>query len=149
MTDRLGLSSSLLLGNPIPAEYHAVGEELQRAVDQAVVESVENGMARSGKQVTPWLLQRVAELSEGRSLASSESLDYSCKRLSTLLTRLTLLYRQSADQEQCPGWRRGRDRTRSALERGQRLLLLLNPIAVWTDSVQRRLSSFYALAPSC
>lgn len=75
MTDKLGLSSSLLLGNPIPAEYHAVGEELQKAVDRAVAESVENGMARSGKQVTPWLLQRVAELSEGRSLASSESFD--------------------------------------------------------------------------
>ncbi|GAA5980604.1 hypothetical protein JCM10908_001705 [Rhodotorula pacifica] len=74
MTDKLGLSSSLLLGNPIPAEYHAVGEELQRAVDQAVAESVENGMARSGKQVTPWLLQRVAELSEGRSLASNKAL---------------------------------------------------------------------------
>ncbi|GAA5866197.1 hypothetical protein JCM3774_004115 [Rhodotorula dairenensis] len=74
MTDKLGLPSSLLLGNPIPAEYHAVGEELQKAVDRAVAESVENGMARSGKQVTPWLLQRVAELSEGRSLASNKAL---------------------------------------------------------------------------
>ncbi|GAA6046799.1 hypothetical protein NBRC10513_001581 [Rhodotorula toruloides] len=68
MTDKLGLPSSLLLGNPIPAEYHDVGEELQRAVDQAVAESVENGMAKSGKQVTPWLLARVAELSRGKSL---------------------------------------------------------------------------------
>lgn len=71
MTDRLGLRSSLLLGNPIPEEYHRVGKELQRAVDQAVAESVENGMARSGKQVTPWLLQRVSELSQGKSLESS------------------------------------------------------------------------------
>lgn len=74
MTDKLGLPSSLLLGNPIPAEYHDIGEELQRAVDQAVAESVENGMAKSGKQVTPWLLGRVAELSQGKSLESSASL---------------------------------------------------------------------------
>ncbi|GAA5995003.1 pseudouridine-5'-phosphate glycosidase family protein [Rhodotorula paludigena] len=73
-TDRLGLSSSLLLGNPIPAEYHAVGAGLQTAVDQAVAESVENGMAKSGKQVTPWLLQRVAELSKGKSLESNKAL---------------------------------------------------------------------------
>ncbi|KAJ8296863.1 Pseudouridine-metabolizing bifunctional protein C1861.05 [Rhodotorula toruloides] len=74
MTDKLGLPSSLLLGNPIPAEYHDIGEELQRAVDQAVAESVENGMAKSGKQVTPWLLGRVAELSQGKSLESNKAL---------------------------------------------------------------------------
>jgi len=73
MQDRLGLTAALLLGNPIPDEFHAVGEELQRAVDQAVKESVENGMSRSGKLVTPWLLQRVAELSQGKSLESSAS----------------------------------------------------------------------------
>ncbi|BGP55101.1 hypothetical protein JCM8202_004317 [Rhodotorula sphaerocarpa] len=74
MTDRLQLRSSLLLGNPIPPEYCAVGEELQRAVDEAVAESEENGMARSGKAVTPWLLQRVAELSSGKSLESNKAL---------------------------------------------------------------------------
>ncbi|GAA5976826.1 hypothetical protein JCM11641_000882 [Rhodosporidiobolus odoratus] len=73
-TERLSLPSSLLLGNPIPSEYHQVGEELQRAVDQAVAESVENGMSKSGKEVTPWLLQRVNELTEGRSLESNKAL---------------------------------------------------------------------------
>lgn len=73
MTERLSLPASLCLGNPIPAEFHAVGEELQRAVEQAVAESVENGMARSGPRSTPWLLQRVNELTEGKSLESSTS----------------------------------------------------------------------------
>ncbi|GAA5914789.1 hypothetical protein JCM8208_005703 [Rhodotorula glutinis] len=72
--DRLGLTAALLLGNPIPHEYHAVGDELQRAVDQAVEESVDNGMSKSGKLVTPWLLQRVAELSQGKSLESNKAL---------------------------------------------------------------------------
>ncbi|GAA5849971.1 hypothetical protein JCM8547_000968 [Rhodosporidiobolus lusitaniae] len=74
MTDRLGLPSSLCLGNPIPAEYHAVGEELQQAVEQAVAESVQNGMSKSGKRVTPWLLQRVNELTKGKSLESNKAL---------------------------------------------------------------------------
>lgn len=74
MTDKLELPSSLLLGNPIPERYHAVGEELQKAVVIAVAESVENGMSKRGKEVTPWLLQRVAELTQGKSLDSSESI---------------------------------------------------------------------------
>ncbi|KAM0793192.1 hypothetical protein ACM66B_000663 [Microbotryomycetes sp. NB124-2] len=74
MTDRLGLPSSLLLGVPIPKEYHAVGDALQEAVEQAVKESVENGMAKSGKAVTPWLLGRVAELTRGSSVDSNKAL---------------------------------------------------------------------------
>ena len=72
MADKLELPSSLLLGNPIPEAYHTVGEELQQAVQVAVAESVENGMSKRGKEVTPWLLQRVAELTKGKSLDSSE-----------------------------------------------------------------------------
>ncbi|GAA6019173.1 hypothetical protein JCM11491_001402 [Sporobolomyces phaffii] len=74
MTDKLELPSSLLLGNPIPEAYHAVGEELQKAVVVAVAESVENGMSKRGKEVTPWLLQRVAELTGGKSLDSNKEL---------------------------------------------------------------------------
>ncbi|GAA5869998.1 hypothetical protein JCM16303_001866 [Sporobolomyces ruberrimus] len=74
MTDKLELPSSLLLGNPIPEGYHAVGEELQKAVVIAVAESVENGMSKRGKEVTPWLLQRVAELTQGKSLDSNKEL---------------------------------------------------------------------------
>jgi len=72
LTDRLGLPSSLLLGVPIPEEYHAAGEALQVAVEQAVRESVENGMAKSGKRVTPWLLERVGQLTQGDAIVSSK-----------------------------------------------------------------------------
>lgn len=71
-TEGLGLPSSLLLGVPIPQEYHEAGEALQEAVEQAVRESVENGMSKSGKLVTPWLLGRVAELTKDSSVDSSE-----------------------------------------------------------------------------
>jgi pseudouridine-5'-phosphate glycosidase/pseudouridine kinase len=72
MTDRLSLPNSLLLGVPIPEQYHAAGHALQVAVEQAVRESVENGMSKSGKEVTPWLLERVGQLTEGSAIISSE-----------------------------------------------------------------------------
>ncbi|GAA5922392.1 pseudouridine-5'-phosphate glycosidase family protein [Sporobolomyces koalae] len=74
ITEQLELPSALLLGNPIPESYHAVGQELQEAVVIAVAESVENGMSKKGKEVTPWLLQRVAELTQGKSLDSNKEL---------------------------------------------------------------------------
>lgn len=86
MTDRLGLPNSLLLGVPIPAEFHAAGHALQEAVEQAVKESVENGVSKTGKAVTPWLLKRVSELTEGNSIVSSEYCFVPCR-----LTKLTLV----------------------------------------------------------
>lgn len=77
----LGLTSGVLFGVPIPASYAAVGKELQEAVEQAVKESQENGIDRRGKEVTPWLLERVRELTSGKSLASSECASYISPRV--------------------------------------------------------------------
>ena len=69
--DLLGLQNGLFFGCPIPEAYAAAGEKVQRAVDQAVQESEENGIARQGKEATPWLLNRVYELTKGSSLENS------------------------------------------------------------------------------
>jgi pseudouridine-5'-phosphate glycosidase/pseudouridine kinase len=68
----LGMTHGVLFGVPIPESYSAVGNELQEAVEQAIQESQENGMDKQGKQVTPWLLERVRQLTAGKSLASSK-----------------------------------------------------------------------------
>lgn len=65
------MSNGALFGVPIPPAYHEVGETLQKAVELAVKESEENGMSRRGKELTPWLLKRVGELTSGKSLRSS------------------------------------------------------------------------------
>lgn len=69
--DKLNINTGVLFGVPIPETYEAIGERIQEAVEQAVAESEGNGMAKRGKEVTPWLLKRVGELTEGKSLASS------------------------------------------------------------------------------
>lgn len=67
------LRASQLLATPIPSAYESQGLEIQRAVEQAVQESVQLGVDKQGKQVTPWLLKRVGELTKGKALESSKS----------------------------------------------------------------------------
>ncbi|EJD04074.1 uncharacterized protein FOMMEDRAFT_133422 [Fomitiporia mediterranea MF3/22] len=71
---RLGLQNGTLFAVPMPEEYAAQGEEVKKAVDQAIRESEENGMSKKGKEVTPWLLARVVELTGGKSLQNNLAL---------------------------------------------------------------------------
>ena len=65
------MKNGVLFAAPIPEKYHSVGETIQKAVEIAVQEAEENGMSKRGKEVTPWILKRVGELSGGKSLPSS------------------------------------------------------------------------------
>ena len=68
------MENGVLIAVPIPEEYAAKGELIQWAVNQAVRESEENGMSKRGKEVTPWLLSRVAELTKHDSIDSNIAL---------------------------------------------------------------------------
>ena len=65
----LGMKSGMLVTNPIPEEYAMPLETINAAIDQAIAECNEKGI--HGKQTTPFLLARVAELTGGDSLASN------------------------------------------------------------------------------
>ena len=69
--EELGMKNGVLFAAPIPESYHAVGETIQEAVEAAIREAEENGVSKRGKEVTPWILKRVGELSGGKSLPSS------------------------------------------------------------------------------
>ncbi|KAJ7634255.1 Indigoidine synthase A like protein-domain-containing protein [Mycena polygramma] len=71
---QLGMENGALIAVPIPEEYAKEGEAIQQAVNQAVLESDENGMSKRGKDVTPWLLARVAELTKDESIDSNIAL---------------------------------------------------------------------------
>lgn len=58
----LGLRSGMIFGVPIPDSYEAAGARIQEAVEQAVEEAARAGIDKRGKEVTPWLLKRVSEL---------------------------------------------------------------------------------------
>lgn len=79
MTIRVDLNKILktktgtLIVVPIPEQYEEKSKRIQEAVEQAVRESEENGIATRGKEVTPWILAKVKELSGGESVESSKS----------------------------------------------------------------------------
>ena len=64
--DQLGMRQGIILANPIPEELAWDLEEHDRILEQALREADERGI--SGKAVTPFLLLRIVELSDGRSL---------------------------------------------------------------------------------
>ena len=67
--EALSLGGGILVTNPIPEEYSMPAEVINAAIDQAIRESREQGI--KGKETTPFLLARVAELTGGDSLASN------------------------------------------------------------------------------
>ena len=65
----LGFKGGMLVANPIPEEYAMPLDTINAAIDQAIAECNEKGI--HGKETTPFLLARVAELTGGNSLASN------------------------------------------------------------------------------
>ena len=70
----LGLRGGMLVTNPIPQEYAMPLDTINAAIDQALAECSTQGI--HGKEITPFLLARVAELTGGDSLASNIRLVY-------------------------------------------------------------------------
>ncbi len=75
----MGLKSGMLVTNPIPEEYAMPKEVIDAAIDRAIAECEEQGI--HGKETTPFLLARVAELTGGDSLASNIKLVFNNARL--------------------------------------------------------------------
>ena len=69
---RLGFASGLVIANPPPAAVALPAEVMEKAVTVALAEAKAAGV--SGKRLTPWLLSRIAGITEGRSLAANTAL---------------------------------------------------------------------------
>lgn len=68
----LGLSGGHLIANPIPLDAEIPRKEIAKVVSQALGEAAEQSI--TGKAVTPFLLDRMFHLTEGRSLRSNIAL---------------------------------------------------------------------------
>lgn len=69
---RLGLAGGQLVANPIPPEAEIPREAIVPVIETALAEAAAQGIA--AKAVTPFLLSRIFELTEGRSLAANIAL---------------------------------------------------------------------------
>ncbi len=79
MRGRLGLPGGQLIANPIPAEAEIPRPVMIPFIERALAEAAAQGIA--AKAVTPFLLQRIFELTEGRSLAANIALVLNNARL--------------------------------------------------------------------
>ncbi|KAJ2886342.1 hypothetical protein FB639_001593 [Coemansia asiatica] len=68
----IGLKSGIVVAVPIPEQYAEDAKEFEQAISAAVRESEIKGI--NGKESTPFLLKRVAELTGGSSLAANIAL---------------------------------------------------------------------------
>lgn len=79
----LGLPGGQLIANPIPVSAEIAREEIMPVVEQALAEAEDQGIA--AKAVTPFLLQRIFELTEGQSLVSNIELVLNNARLAAAI----------------------------------------------------------------
>jgi pseudouridylate synthase len=76
---QLGLPGGQLVANPIPLEAEIPQAEITPHIEAALAEAAAQGIA--AKAVTPFLLQRIFELTAGRSLVANVSLVQNNARL--------------------------------------------------------------------
>lgn len=79
----LGLNGGVVVANPIPKAYAMPQESIDEAIEQALQELGEQNI--SGKESTPFLLARVAQLTGGDSLASNIQLVLNNARLAAAI----------------------------------------------------------------
>lgn len=75
----LGYAGGLVIANPVPEAHAMPRERIDAAICQALTEAQAQGI--SGKDSTPFLLQRVSELTGGQSLAANIQLVLNNARL--------------------------------------------------------------------
>ncbi|CAJ1004408.1 pseudouridine-5'-phosphate glycosidase [Brevibacillus aydinogluensis] len=69
---QLGLNGGLVIANPVPEADALNHREIEAVIEQALAEAKEKGI--TGKQVTPFLLDRVKQLTAGKSLQTNIAL---------------------------------------------------------------------------
>ncbi len=79
----LGLSGGMVIANPIPEGYEMDHKIIDGAINQALNEADARGI--KGKETTPFLLDRIKQLTEGDSLESNIQLVYNNARVGSAI----------------------------------------------------------------
>lgn len=85
MRARLGLAGGQLVANPIPAAAEIPRDTITPAIEAALAEAAAQGIA--AKAVTPYLLARIFDLTQGRSLSANIALVLNNARLGAAIAR--------------------------------------------------------------
>lgn len=80
-----GLQSAVLVANPVPERDAIPGSEMEPIISQANREAREKGI--HGQGMTPYLLQRIAELTRGKSMRANLALLLNNARLGAQIAK--------------------------------------------------------------
>ncbi len=81
----LGFEGGVLIGNPIPEEYALDFDYMEGIIDQALQEADQKGVR--GKDITPFMLAKVKEMTKGVSFASNVQLAYNNARVAAKISK--------------------------------------------------------------
>lgn len=81
----LGLEGGVLIGNPIPEEYALDFDYMEGIITQALQEADQKGVR--GKDITPFMLAKVKEMTKGVSFASNVQLAYNNARVAAKIAK--------------------------------------------------------------
>ena len=79
----LGLGSGVSIANPVPVEHEMPRAEIDAVIERALADCDAHGIP--GKDITPYLLGRIVELSDGRSLETNLALVRNNARVGTAI----------------------------------------------------------------
>ena len=81
----LNLEGGVLIGNPIPEEYALDFDEMEAVINKALAEAEEKCVR--GKEITPFLLAKIKEITKGVSFASNVQLAYNNARVAAKISK--------------------------------------------------------------
>lgn len=81
----LGIKSTILVANPIPKEFDIPYSQIETAIEKAIREAKIRGI--KGKELTPFLLNKISKKTKGKSLNSNIELLKNNARLGALIAK--------------------------------------------------------------
>jgi len=81
----MGLQGGVVVANPIPEQYEMQFAKINQAVNQALESMKEQGI--KGKAITPFLLSKIEELTQGASLKANIQLIYHNAKVAASLAK--------------------------------------------------------------
>ncbi|MBO4572302.1 MAG: pseudouridine-5'-phosphate glycosidase [Clostridia bacterium] len=81
--DELGLGGGILIVNPIPEEYSMDPEYIEKVIKEAIADADAKGV--KGKEITPFLLDKIQKVTGGESLESNIKLVLNNAKLAALI----------------------------------------------------------------
>jgi pseudouridine-5'-phosphate glycosidase len=90
---KLGLNGGMIIANPVPESDALDHKEIEAVILQALSEAKENNIA--GKKVTPFLLDKVKQLTGGKSLQTNIAL---VKHNAQVAAQIAVAYQQAVNK---------------------------------------------------